>query len=178
MSTEVIWQSPLGSFKFNVYALSGNWTWNPVGGVYVFAQETIADYSPLYIGKAESFKERLPCHERWDDAARAGATCILACVIPTEAIRDAVEQAMIRQYQPKLNTQHRGGLLAAALAQQQGIAQGLDSLFAPPRRPDNALLGLAGLGNAPKPSAPSGLGLLGLADLDTRPNRRYGLSDL
>jgi len=44
-------------------------------GNYIFAKRLPnGNYSPLYIGQAENLKARLPNHDRWGDAKRAGAT--------------------------------------------------------------------------------------------------------
>jgi hypothetical protein len=82
--------------------------WNAVGGVYIFALlNRYEQWVPLYIGQAQSFKDRIPNHEVWLEAARLGATHVHARVEPLKANRDRLEQALIGAYQPALNVQHR-----------------------------------------------------------------------
>jgi predicted GIY-YIG superfamily endonuclease len=82
-------------------------TWNDVPGVYIFAQPALNGWYAKYIGVADSFKTRLPNHERWAEARQAGATQVHAMVVQQAASREAIEQALIAQYQPPLNTHHR-----------------------------------------------------------------------
>jgi excinuclease UvrABC nuclease subunit len=91
---------------FDVYP--PNTTWNDVGGVYIFTYLNAQNRWPaLYIGIADSFKNRLPNHDRWAEAQRAGATHIHARVVSPEASRQTIERELIRMYQPPLNTQHK-----------------------------------------------------------------------
>jgi excinuclease UvrABC nuclease subunit len=83
-------------------------SWNHVSGVYVFAgTNTQNQWHALYVGQAESFANRIPSHERWPEAVRAGATHVHAKAVGSAAERDALEQSLIRAYQPRLNTQLR-----------------------------------------------------------------------
>ena len=96
-----------GSTDFTVYEAAAT-TWNDRAGVYVFATVTPQNYwKALYIGQADSFQNRLPSHERWDEAARLGATHIHAAVVPQAVNRDSLEKSLIAQYQPPLNSQHK-----------------------------------------------------------------------
>ena len=98
MST-AIWSSQ----EFKVVAHGANW--NDVAGIYIFAgTNTQNQWYPLYIGQASSFANRLPSHERWAEAVRAGATHVHAKVVKLASERDALEQALIRAYRPRLNT--------------------------------------------------------------------------
>lgn len=83
--------------------------WRDVPGVYVFAERDVTDggWMAWYIGQADSFKDRIPNHERWDEAVECGATHVHAIVIEDEARRDSAESALIEHYQPPLNTHHR-----------------------------------------------------------------------
>lgn len=100
--TTVNWQS----HTFTVYA--PNTTWNDVGGVYIFAgQNSNNQWVALYIGKAESFKNRIPNHERWAEAVRLGATHIHAMAIAQEASPVQIESSLIQAFQPRLNTQQK-----------------------------------------------------------------------
>ena len=80
--------------------------WNAVPGLYIFAGlNSEGRWAALYIGQAESLADRLPNHERWQEAVRLGATHVHARVVPQAATRDAVERELIQAYQPRLNSQ-------------------------------------------------------------------------
>ena len=99
MNTTVTWLT----YEFNVYTMNANW--NDTGGIYIFTgKNPQGQWVPLYIGKADSFQSRLGSHERWDEAARAGATHVHARGVALEASRVALEAELIQAYQPKLNT--------------------------------------------------------------------------
>lgn len=94
------------SHEFTIY--NPTTSWNDVGGVYIFTgKNTQGQWVPLYIGKADSFQSRLSSHERWDEAARAGATHIHAMTVSQVATRETIEAELIRMFQPTLNTQLR-----------------------------------------------------------------------
>jgi excinuclease UvrABC nuclease subunit len=93
--------------EFVVYAQACT-TWHDVAGVYIFCGLTPQrQWRAYYIGQADSFQSRLPGHERWDEAARLGATHVHARVVPQAASRDTVERELIQAYQPPLNVQLR-----------------------------------------------------------------------
>jgi excinuclease UvrABC nuclease subunit len=99
MADTVVWA---GKHQFSVHRHTDNW--NAVAGIYMFCginQE--GQWSPLYIGQAESLSQRIPNHERWPEAAQLGATHIHALVVPHGATRTEVEAELIRAYQPRLN---------------------------------------------------------------------------
>src|SRR5262249_27283175 len=81
----------------------------PEGGNYAFVRQlTNGNFTPLYFGQAENLQARIPCHERWDDAKRAGATHVMAHTTQGgEAARLAEERDLIQQWNPPLNVQHR-----------------------------------------------------------------------
>ena len=81
---------------------------NSVPGVYIFCGINAQNrWEALYLGQAQSFRDRFSSHEQWDSAARLGATHIHARVIRGENERDAVEPELIQACQPRLNTQLR-----------------------------------------------------------------------
>ena len=93
-------------YNFEIYP--PNTQWNDVGGVYVFAgQAPNGRWNAYYIGKCDSFRNRLPNHERWNEAVRLGATHIHAMTVSQEATRQAIEEALIQWAQPTLNTQKK-----------------------------------------------------------------------
>lgn len=90
--------------EFLVYPIHGA-TWNHVPGVYIFAGQRWpgGNWYPIYVGKTESFANRLPDHERETEALRMGATAVHARGVQLEADRSALERRLIEAYQPELN---------------------------------------------------------------------------
>jgi len=82
---------------------------NAVAGNYAFVKRLPnGKYVPLYFGEAESLKDRIPNHERWADAVRAGATDVMAHSTPSgDKARLAEERDLIQRWNPVLNVQHR-----------------------------------------------------------------------
>ncbi|MBB3396896.1 hypothetical protein FHT71_003583 [Rhizobium sp. BK060] len=77
------------------------------GGNYMFAKPTQAGWVPVYIGVADDLSSRVPYHDRWADAVRAGATHVLAHVQPNATHRASEERDLISYWSPPLNTHHR-----------------------------------------------------------------------
>lgn len=93
-------------YEFPMYDMYGSW--NDVGGVYIFAGlAPNGRWNAYYIGITDSFRARLPNHERWAEAVRLGATHVHALAVPLEATRQAIERQLIAAHGPPLNTQHR-----------------------------------------------------------------------
>jgi excinuclease UvrABC nuclease subunit len=82
--------------------------WTEVGGVYVFVKWVAGKGCvPLYVGKADSFRNRLcASHECWGNAVLHGATRVLAHVVLDSIERENLEQRLIGRYKPPLNVQH------------------------------------------------------------------------
>lgn len=81
--------------------------WKDDGGVYIFSGfDQRNGWEALYVGKTGSFRNRIPCHERWVEAAGLGATNVLAMLAPAD-LQARVEQALIEEFQPPLNVQLR-----------------------------------------------------------------------
>ena len=90
--------------EFQVFEYSANWY--AVPGLYIFAGlNPQGQWYPLYIGKAESLAERIPTHERWQEAGQLGATHVHARVEQQKAKRAIQEKQLIQNYQPRLNVQ-------------------------------------------------------------------------
>ncbi|MEI9866680.1 MAG: GIY-YIG nuclease family protein [Limisphaerales bacterium] len=99
---EVVW---LDSYRFSVHSQMADWSHN--GGIYIFCGVNPQNqWVPLYIGQADSFRNRIPQHEQWNPAVRRGATHVHAMALP-ELQRDWVEQRLIQAYQPHLNVHHK-----------------------------------------------------------------------
>jgi hypothetical protein len=79
------------------------------GGNYAFVKQlSNGTFVPLYFGVADSLRNRIPNHDRWNDALRAGATHVMAHTTQAgEAARIAEERDLIRGWNPPLNVHHR-----------------------------------------------------------------------
>lgn len=94
------------NYDFGVFTHDASW--NDVGGVYIFAGPiNMNRWSALYIGQTDSFRSRIPGHEQWPPAQRAGATHVHATVVHQASERERIERELIAAYQPRLNTQLR-----------------------------------------------------------------------
>lgn len=102
------WASPTNQvFQFQICDYHGNW--NDIGGIYMMCKFNIINntWEPIYIGKADSLKKRLSCHEKWIPAIRLGASKILALVEHSQRKRDFLERLLIQNLDPALNKQLR-----------------------------------------------------------------------
>lgn len=100
---EILWLD----CPFQVCIFSG--LWRDVGGVYIFSgiDHQNGWWEPLYVGQTDSFRNRIPPHERWEEAVLLGATHVHAMEVPQAALRAQLERELIAGYQPPLNTQLR-----------------------------------------------------------------------
>jgi hypothetical protein len=80
-----------------------------VAGNYVFLKQLPdGKYLPVYIGQADDLSKRLPNHERFDDAVKAGASLVVTHSTPAgELPRLAEERDLIAKWNPPLNVHHR-----------------------------------------------------------------------
>jgi hypothetical protein len=80
-----------------------------VAGNYAFVKQlATGNFIPIYFGIADSLQNRIPNHERFDDAVKAGATHVMAHTTPAgEAARIAEERDLIQRWNPPLNVHHR-----------------------------------------------------------------------
>lgn len=100
MADKVTWLT----YEFSVHQHNANW--NATAGIYIFCGlNQRGQWFPLYIGQASSLAERVPNHERWQEAVRLGATHVHAKVVSQQATRDQIEAELIQGYQPRLNDQ-------------------------------------------------------------------------
>ena len=90
---------------FSIY--DKNEGWNHVAGLYIFAYKTATGWKAVYVGQTDDFADRLPDHERINEAGRLGATHIHAKSVDSQAERNRLEVALIQNLQPPLNTQNR-----------------------------------------------------------------------
>ena len=80
-----------------------------LGSNYVFLKKLAnGNWLPVYIGQAANLRDRLPTHDRFDEAVRAGATVVVAhTTLGGESARLAEERDLIAKWNPVLNVQHR-----------------------------------------------------------------------
>jgi len=109
---------PLGNgqtLDFTIYDV--NVQWNQAAGLYIFAYPTDeSHWRALYVGQTDDFSSRIPSHEKWNSAARLGASHVHALVVPQVATRDTWEKRLISHLQPALNEQYKGLTYLSALS--------------------------------------------------------------
>lgn len=94
------------SYSYTGYDINDMNGWKDVGGNYLFARkEPNGSWTILYAGITDSFKNRIPNHERLAEAKKLGATSIFAHANAVESARKAEEADIIGHYKPKMNTQ-------------------------------------------------------------------------
>lgn len=110
---QVLWLN----HPFHICAFSGSW--RDVGGIYILSGICPVNgwWLAYYIGQTDSFRNRIPLHERWNEAVLRGATHVHAMEVPQAAQRALIERALIEAYQPPLNTQLRPPVSLADLFQ-------------------------------------------------------------
>jgi hypothetical protein len=97
------WKGVSG-FSYAYEVLSLNSDWNDVAGNYIFARTTSQGWIACYIGETDSFKNRLPNHEKRPCAVGQGATHIHAHVNKGgQLARKAEEADLIPHYRPPCN---------------------------------------------------------------------------
>jgi hypothetical protein len=78
-------------------------------GNYAFVKKLAnGNFVPLYFGESEDLQTRIPGHERWQEAARLGATHIMGHTTQGgEKSRCDEERDLIQYWNPPLNVQRR-----------------------------------------------------------------------
>ncbi len=94
-----------GGYNFEVCAKNN--LWRASAGLYIFSGVSNGAWHAFYIGQTENFNERIPAHERWDEAVRRGATHVHARIEINALQRLAIERDLVRRFQPVLNDQLR-----------------------------------------------------------------------
>ena len=97
------WQGASGKlYSYTIYSL--NTQWNDVPGNYIFAKQVPGGWQPLYIGETQSFKTRIPNHEKWPCVRRYGVTHIHAHRNDGgTAARKAEETDLLARFDPPCN---------------------------------------------------------------------------
>ncbi|MBG6145914.1 putative GIY-YIG superfamily endonuclease [Labrenzia sp. EL_142] len=105
------------SYQFEIFGIDAQPA--RTNAVYMFCKLEYGTYVPLYIGRAQDLSDRLANHERKTEAINLGAQYLLVHTPPAFAARVGcieAERRLIAQYNPVLNTQHRGlGALVGGL---------------------------------------------------------------
>ena len=100
---------PLGNGKtleFSIHDKNTRDYWNDVAGLYIFASKlSNGSWCSIYIGQTNSFKDRLPDHERLQEAIKKGATHIHVRVVQNQNDRNELEKSLIQTMKPTLNVQ-------------------------------------------------------------------------
>lgn len=98
----------LGS-AFEVHPPPSEVDWSEEPGLYLFVQPGTRGGldAVLYVGETESFRTRLPDHERWQEASSLGAFQVHTRVVQDDLERYLLEAQLIETLQPPLNVQHR-----------------------------------------------------------------------
>lgn len=91
----------------NFYVYEYDTTWNEEAGLYIFAYQTQQSWTALYVGQTDNFSNRLPNHERWEEAVQLGATHVHTVVVSLQTDRDQLEKRLIQVLQPEMNEQLR-----------------------------------------------------------------------
>ena len=91
-------------YQYEVYGLDTDW--NDVPGNYIFVKLNSANrWAPLYIGETDSFKTRLPNHEKWPCVRQHGVTHIHAHKNSAETARKSEETDLRNAWPTPCNLQ-------------------------------------------------------------------------
>lgn len=110
MADPITWPGLKGSYTYWLLTTPGDpQSIKAEAGNYMFVKPTNAGWVPVYIGIADSLRDRIPYHERWTEAVQHGATRAMAHTNGNALAREAEERDLIGYWNPVLNTQHRSG---------------------------------------------------------------------
>ena len=73
-------------------------------GIYMFINSE-KPQKIIYIGQTKCFSERLPNHERWNEAKKLGADRVAIALVNKRDL-DKIEKLLIQECKPLLNEQH------------------------------------------------------------------------
>lgn len=104
MSETVNWKSQDGTV-LAFEPLLQNVDWSDASGLYLFGCVKNSTWKIFYVGQTNNFSNRIPNHDRWNEAKRLGASHVLAVVVDSQTKRDKYEKELIQELQPSLNTQ-------------------------------------------------------------------------
>lgn len=107
MANHIDWQGNVSVYRYwFLDTPSDASSIKPEGGNYIFVRPTEAGWIPVYVGIADNLSTRIPYHERWADALRAGATRVMAHTEANALRREAEERDLIARWSPVLNSHH------------------------------------------------------------------------
>ena len=94
---------------YEFHAFSTNVELKQESGVYIFAKRYMQNgttyFKPLYIGEAESLRDRICGHDKWDRAVSHGCNCICAMLVSGDKARLDVETDLRHNYPTPCNDQ-------------------------------------------------------------------------
>lgn len=116
--TTVTLRTALGqTYRFTAF-LFMRYGWYRYPVIYAFARLVAGQFHIMYIGEAGDAADRFGTHERWDDAAKLGATHILTLLATSDKFaRKKLEDELISYYQPPMNRRMPEKSLPEALAE-------------------------------------------------------------
>ena len=92
----------------DAYDLRDDIEWYDRPGIYIFAgwDPRAGSWFPVYVGRCDSFRDRMRNHEKLLWAVALGATHVHARAVYSPALRRMREAGLIRAFNPPLNVQH------------------------------------------------------------------------
>ena len=99
-----IWRGASGNnYEYEVLRFDGNW--NDVPGNYIFAEQVVNGWQPIYIGETGSLKDRITTsHEKYPCAVANGSTHVHAhASSANQAIRRQEETDLLNRFDPPCN---------------------------------------------------------------------------
>jgi excinuclease UvrABC nuclease subunit len=93
----------------DIYALESDFP--DVSGIYVFTKRKRTEsggfnHHAIYIGQADSFKNRFSSHHKEKDILKEGANAVCLMAVGKQGQRDLIEVDLIKNYNPCCNDHH------------------------------------------------------------------------
>ncbi len=107
MANKCKWTGASGTeYMYEMYPIKGT-TWNNVPGNYIFARESKPNnWEPIYIGQTESFKDRIPDHDKLPCVQRNNGTHVHVHVNHNTEARLAEEKDLLASCTTPCNDQN------------------------------------------------------------------------
>jgi hypothetical protein len=94
-------------YFYTPYAWATRWRADPANYAFGWQEGETGIWQVAYIGETANLFSRMRNHGQWEAAKQRGCTHVLVNLNAGGMVaRRAEEQDLIRQYQPKLNSQH------------------------------------------------------------------------
>lgn len=108
MADYIDWTISTGTYRYwflatpldasSIQSLAGN---------YMFVKLTNNGWVPIYVGIADDLSDRIPTHEKKQEAILNGATHVMAHLQSDLNLRKSEEADLIQYFQPVLNIHHK-----------------------------------------------------------------------